>query len=63
MSKPMIYKEGQRIHINLSGKKIEPAVIRYVVETTNEIKLQCDFGHEQTALIELRQVVRDNTQK
>jgi hypothetical protein len=63
MSEPTIYKAGQHIRIKLSGEKIELAVIRYVVETTNGIKLQCDFGHEQTALIELRQVVGDNAQK
>jgi hypothetical protein len=43
--------------VNLHHGKIEDAVIRAVIEHTDCLKLQVDFGHEQTALIDTRQVV------
>jgi hypothetical protein len=45
------FKVGQQIQISLSGGKIEPAVVKAVVEQTEGTRLQVDFGHEQTALI------------
>jgi hypothetical protein len=52
------FKPGQHIHINLSGRRIEEATIKAVIEHTDGIRLQVDFGHDQTALIELWQVVK-----
>jgi len=46
-----------KIRVNLHHGKIEDAVIRAVIEHTDCLKLQVDFGHEQTALIDTRQVV------
>ena len=44
------YKVGDRIQISLSNR-IMDAVIRAVVEHTDGLRLQVDFGNEQTALI------------
>jgi len=41
-----------KIRVNLHHGKIEDAVVRAVIEHTDGLKLQVDFGHEQTALIE-----------
>ena len=49
----------QHILIKLSGGRIEEATIRAVIEHTDGIRLQVDFGHDETALIELWQVVED----
>jgi len=43
--------------VNLHHGKIEDAVVRAVIEHTDGVKLQIDFGHEQTALIDTRRVV------
>lgn len=48
---------GDKIRVNLHHGKIEDAVIRAVIQHTDGIKLQVDFGHEQTALIDVWQVV------
>ena len=48
---------GDKIRVNLHHGKIEDAVVRAVIEHTDGLKLQVDFGHEQTALIEEWQVV------
>jgi hypothetical protein len=59
-SRPMSCKEfkpGQRIRIKLSGGRIEDATIKAVIERTDGVRLQVDFGHDETALIELWQVV------
>ena len=51
------FKVGDKIRVNLHHGKIEDAVVRAVIEHTDGLKLQVDFGHEQTALIEEWQVV------
>ena len=53
------FKPGQHIRIKLSGGRIEEATIKAVIEHTDRIRLQVDFGHDETALIELWQVVED----
>ena len=53
------FKPGQRIQIKLSGGRIEEATVKAVLEQTDGIRLQVDFGHDQTALIESWQVVKD----
>jgi len=44
------YKVGDRIQISLNNRIVD-AVIRAVVEQADGLRLQVDFGHEQTALI------------
>lgn len=53
------YKVGDRIQISLNNR-IMDAVIRAVVEQTDGLSLQVDFGNEQTALIHEWQVVKDS---
>ena len=53
------FKVGDKIRVNLHHGKIEDAVVRAVIEHTDRLKLQVDFGHEQTALIEEWQVVKE----
>jgi len=53
------YKVGDKIRVNLHHGKIEDAVVKAVIEHTDGLKLQIDFGREQTALIDLWQVVED----
>jgi hypothetical protein len=51
------FKVGDKIQANLHGRVID-ATVWAVVEYTHGIKLQVDFGHDETALVELRQVLR-----
>jgi hypothetical protein len=53
------FKVGDKIRVNMHHGKIEDAVVRAVVQYEDSLKLQVDFGHEQTALIDLRQIVED----
>jgi hypothetical protein len=53
------FKPGQHIQIKLSGGRIEEATIKAVIEHTDGIRLQVDFGRDETALIESWQVVKD----
>ena len=50
------FKVGDKIQVNLHHGKIEDAVVRAVIEHTDGLKLQVDFGHEQTALIDASEV-------
>ena len=49
MSKKNVYKVGDRIQISLNNRILD-AVIRAVIEQTDGLRLQVDFGHAQTAL-------------
>jgi hypothetical protein len=51
------FKAGDKIRANLYGRVVH-ATVRAVVEYTHGIKLQVDFGHDETALVELRQVIK-----
>lgn len=54
------FKVGDKIQANLHGRVID-ATVRAVVEYTHGIKLQVDFGHDETALVELRQVLSEKS--
>ena len=58
MPKKNEFKVGDHIQISLNNQ-IMDAVIRAVIEHTDGLRLQVDFGHEQTALIDEWQVVKD----
>ncbi len=45
--------------MKLAGGRIEEATVKAVIQHTDGIRFQVDFGHDQTALIELWQVVKD----
>jgi hypothetical protein len=53
------FELGQRIFIKLSDGHTENATVRAVIDTSDGRKLQVDFGHDQTALIHVRQVIED----
>jgi len=52
------YKVGDHIQISLNSQ-IFDAVIRAVVDHTEGVRLQVDFGNEQTALIYEWQLVKE----
>ena len=54
--KPREFHVGDKIRVNLHHGKIEDAVVRAVIQRGSEIKLQIDFGNEQTALIDASEV-------
>jgi hypothetical protein len=51
------FRVGDKIRVNLHHGKLEDAVVRAIIDHEDGLKLQIDFGHEQTALINLSQVV------
>ena len=53
------FNVGDKIRVDLNHGKIEDATIRAVISEEGRIKLQIDFGYEQTALIPVSQVVQD----
>jgi hypothetical protein len=50
------FKVGQTVKIKLNDGRLVDAIIRALVND-GEQKLQVDYGHEQTTLISLWQVV------
>jgi hypothetical protein len=55
----MTYKIGQTIIVKFNDGRVLESKIRAIIEGTNGLKLQVDFGHEETALINERQIVKD----
>ena len=45
------YKVGDRVLVKLSGGRIVESTIKAVVDTTEGIRLQLNFGYDETALI------------
>jgi hypothetical protein len=56
---PKEYKPGQSILVKLSGGRIVEAGVNHLIQDRDATKLQVDFGHDETALIELWQVLED----
>jgi uncharacterized protein YheU (UPF0270 family) len=52
------YKVGDHVQISLNNQ-IMDVVIRAVIEDSSGLRLQVDFGHEQTSLIHEWQVVKE----
>jgi hypothetical protein len=52
-------KAGDKIRVSMHGGKIVDAVIKAILDTTDGLKYQVDFGKDQTATILERQVVKD----
>jgi transcription antitermination factor NusG len=50
---------GEKVRVNLHAGKIVDATIRAIIPQTDGLRLQVDFGFEQTALIHVWQVVDD----
>jgi hypothetical protein len=53
------FKIGAKIRVSMHGGKIVDAGIKAILDTTDGLKYQIDFGKDQTATISERQVVKD----
>jgi hypothetical protein len=60
---PKEFKPGQSILVKLSAGRIVEARVNHVIPHPDGTKLQVDFGHDETALIELWQVLEESTGK
>jgi hypothetical protein len=52
-------KVGDHIRVSMHGGRIVDAVVKAILDTTDGLKYQVDFGKDQTALIYERQIVKD----
>jgi hypothetical protein len=53
------FRGGEKVRVNLHAGKIVDATIRVIIPQTDELRLQADFGFEQSALIHVWQGVDD----
>jgi hypothetical protein len=53
-------KVGDKIKVNMHAGKIVDAAIKAIIDSTDGVQYQVDFGFDQTALIQERQIVKDN---
>jgi hypothetical protein len=51
------YKVGDHVLVKLSGGRIVEATIKALLDTTEGMRLQVDFGYDETALVYEWQVV------
>ena len=56
---PRKFAVGDKIRVSMHGGKIVDAVINAILDTTDGLKYQVDFGHDQTATVSDRQIVKD----
>ena len=54
---PKQFKVGDRVKISVPPGRIVDATVKAVVERTDGLHLQVDYGNDQTALVDSRQVV------
>lgn len=52
-------KVGDNIKVNLHAGKIVDATVKAIIESTDGVKYQVDFGFGQTALVSEWQIVKD----
>ena len=50
------FKVGERVTLTLHTGRLVEGVVRAVVERTDGVRLQVDYGKDETALVELWQV-------
>jgi hypothetical protein len=50
---------GDHVRVSMHGGKIVEATIKAVLDTTDGLKYQVDFGKDQTATVLERQIVKD----
>jgi hypothetical protein len=53
-------KVGDKIRVIMHAGKIVDATIKAIIESTEGVKYQIDFGFDETALISDWQIVKDN---
>ena len=56
---PRQHKVGDHVLVKLSGGRIVEATIKAIVDTTEGMRLQVDFGFDETALVYDWQVVEN----
>ncbi len=56
---PRQFKVGERVKVSLPLGHIVDATIRAIVERTDGVHLQVDYGQDQTALVSVRQIVAE----
>ena len=47
---------GDRVTVSLSSGRVVEARVRAVVKAVDGVRLQVDYGHDETALVEMWQV-------
>jgi hypothetical protein len=53
------HKVGDHVLVKLSGGRIVEATVKAIVDTTEGMRLQVDFGFDETALVYDWQVVEE----
>ena len=53
------HEVGDRVLVKLSGGRIVEATIKALVDTTEGVRLQADFGFDETALVYDWQIVEN----
>ena len=53
------HKVGNSVVVRLNDGRLVEAKIRAVIEQTNGLHLQVDYGHDETALIHEKQVRKE----
>lgn len=51
------FNVGETIKVNLHTGRIVDATVKAVIETTDGVRLQVDFGKDETALVYAWQIV------
>jgi hypothetical protein len=59
MEKRRQFKVGERIRVSLPPGRIVDATVRAVITSPEGIKLQVDYGYDETALIHERDVLSE----
>ena len=53
---PRQFKVGDRVKVSLPLGRIVDATVKAVIDRTDGLHLQVDYGNDQTALVSVRQV-------
>ena len=54
---PRQFKVGDRVKVSLPLGRIVDATVKAVIDRTDGLHLQVDYGNDQTALVSVRQVL------
>ncbi len=56
---PQPRKVGDKIKVNMHAGKLVDATVKAIIDSTDGVKYQVDFGFDQTALVHEWQIVKD----
>ena len=54
--KPDEFKVGDRVTVSLSAGRVVDGVVKAIINRTDGVRLQVDYGKDETALVYLWQV-------